>query len=70
MICILNAAGGIEECTHEEIVRCRDCVHAVMGFADGGGSRTAIGCDRLERPYLCNVIDVEPGGFCAWGRRR
>lgn len=54
----------------EEIVRCIDCVHAVLGFADGDGSRTTIGCDRFDRPHRRNIAEVDPDGFCAWGVRR
>lgn len=54
----------------EEIVRCRDCVHAVIGFADGETSRTTIGCDRFDRPHRRNVVEVEPDGFCTWGAAR
>lgn len=54
----------------DEIVRCRDCVHAVIGFSDGETSRSAMGCDRFDRPYLRTVVEVEPDGFCAWGRKR
>lgn len=54
----------------EEIVRCRDCVHAVIGFADGETSRSTMGCDRFDRPHRRNIAEVEPDGFCAWGRKR
>lgn len=54
----------------ERIVRCRECVHAAIGFADGETSRSTIGCDRFDRPYLRNVVEVEPDGFCSWGEKR
>ena len=52
----------------EKIVRCNDCIHAVIGFADGVKSRAVIGCDRFDRPTKRIVFEVEPDGFCAWGR--
>ena len=52
----------------EKIVRCNDCIHAVIGFADGVKSRAVIGCDRFDRPTKRIVYEVEPDGFCAWGR--
>lgn len=60
--------GSEDEVELRVVVRCRDCVHAVLGFADGEASRSTIGCDWFDRPHRRNVIEVEPDGFCAWGR--
>lgn len=62
--------GTEDEVELRVVVRCRDCVHAVIGFADGEMSRSTMGCDRFDRPYLRNVPEVEPDGFCAWGKKR
>lgn len=53
----------------ERVVRCRDCGHAVLGFADGDDGRAVIGCDRLDRPTKRMIFNTEPDGFCAWGER-
>lgn len=45
----------------EEVVRCRDCVHA---------HERAKYCDRFSSCGLTDFVDVEPYGFCAWGKRR
>lgn len=44
----------------ENIVRCKDCAHAHEG---------ARYCDRFTSCGLGDFVDIEPDGFCAWGRR-
>lgn len=47
----------------EEIVRCRDCAHS---WKDGTSCNYFSDFDDgLIIPAI-----VEPGGFCAWGRKR
>ena len=58
----LNEDGGIERCTHMEIVRCRDCIH----FRTDNPKTSA--------PSRCSgvfaFVHPDPDGFCAWGERR
>lgn len=58
---------------HERIVRCRDCEHAVVSrpFYTFAGRPADIEVWRCD--YFWNVDEppeVEPDGFCAWGKRR
>lgn len=55
-----------------EVVRCRDCAHAVVSrpFYTFAGRPADIEVWRCD--YFWNVDEppeVEPDGFCAWGRR-
>lgn len=59
---------GISNVTgqREEIVRCRDCAHALV-------SKTSISCHgpiQSASIAMCAGKLVEPEGFCAWGERR
>lgn len=45
----------------EEVVRCRDCVHAHEG---------ARYCDHFSSSGCGDFVDVEPDGYCAWGKRK
>lgn len=47
-----------ERLSDEEIVRCNDCKH----YTD----------DEMEYYHYCGnwCEQVEPNGFCAWGKRR
>ena len=56
-----------------EVVRCRDCAHAVVSrpFYTFAGRPADIEVWRCD--YFWNVDEppeVEPDGFCAWGERR
>lgn len=44
-----------------EIVRCRDCRHYHAEFN---------GCDEFGDAWRDEYANVEPDGFCAWGKRR
>lgn len=46
---------------HEEIVRCRDCTryHAEVD-----------GCEEFGGEWPGMYANVEPDGYCAWGKRR
>lgn len=46
----------------ERIVRCRDCVHAIMSYRDGH--------PRCAGPMVMGATLVDPDGFCAWGEER
>ena len=49
----------------ERVVRCRDCAHV------SEHRNTLTGCPPTF--YECRFFDlaeVEPDGFCAWGKRR
>ena len=49
----------------EPIVRCRDC--AFMGHDKDGAYCTHFECWLCGEP---SFTDVEPDGYCAWGKRR
>lgn len=51
---------------HEEIVRCRDCAHAI----DNGEKGNADYCGRPDGDGGYLLFSVEPDGFCKWGERR
>jgi hypothetical protein len=55
--------------TGEEIVRCRDCRHGVMD-----GTRCSWWASYQPilggREHQLKSADVDPYGFCAWGKRR
>lgn len=46
---------------HEEVVRCRDCKHYHAEIN---------GCDEFGDIWHDEYANVEPDGFCAWGKRR
>lgn len=47
---------------HEPIVRCRDCKYAEIDQSD----------HEYREPLWCDFhrMDVKPGNFCAWGKRK
>lgn len=46
----------------EPIVRCRDCKHAEIDYSE----------HEYREPLWCGFhrMDVKPGNFCSWGKRR
>lgn len=55
--------------TGEEIVRCRDCEHAVHFFpwiTPSKRSKVEVWTCR----WAAEGFDIEPEGFCAWGERK
>lgn len=54
-----------EERRREEIVRCRDCFHAI----DNGVEGNADYCGRPDGDGGYLLFGVEPDGFCKWGER-
>ena len=55
---------------HEEIVRCRDCVHCrEHDMRAYGGRRDQLLCHHFSMSSGAGW-PVEPDGFCAWGERR
>lgn len=55
--------------TGEEIVRCRDCD---LSQKDGTRCILFAGWEPIEGSDVYELVsaDVEPDGFCAWGKRR
>ena len=55
----------------EEVVRCRDCEHARHYHPFYMGKRSPI--EEWYCQWHSNAegaSDIEPDGFCAWGKRR
>lgn len=50
----------------QEVVRCRDCRHAI----DNGKEGNADYCGRPDGDGGYLLFGVEPDGFCAWGKRK
>jgi hypothetical protein len=56
---------------HERIVRCRDCEHARHYHPFYMGKRSSI--EEWYCEWHSNAegaSDIEPDGFCAWGKRK
>ena len=45
-----------------EVVRCRDCRHAITTYQDGS--------PRCVGPLVSEATMVAPDCFCAWGKER
>ena len=61
-----DAMGNMPCERREEVVRCRDCAmfeHKAFGSPQGGYFRCWDYCNRWAE-------DVDPEGFCAWGRAK
>lgn len=56
----------VETLESAQIVRCRDCKHAI----DNGKEGNADYCGRPDGNGGYLLFGVEPDGFCAWGERR
>lgn len=59
---------------HERIVRCKDCEHArIMRPLDWRTGKPSTVIEEWYCQWHSNAegaSDIEPDGFCAWGKRR